>query len=135
MTLDNEARFWDDRASFRKVFMSQKPVFTKAFSPRGVSHPMFQGMALPVWSSDRFTWDSNTRTFSCEISDFDEELTGSVYRDQIDPGFGIRSVKTQNVVYFILRGAESNEGETTVWWYQALPGQNQDDLFCMVVND
>lgn len=72
-----------------------------------------------VYPSSMFTYVKETRTFASEMS-MTPAVLRQLWNDSLDIGFGIRSIKTGEVLLFTLVSVDrDNEGEFRVWHFEA----------------
>jgi hypothetical protein len=63
-----------------------------------------------IYPSNLFTYNSETQTFSADYFDVPGCLR-QLASDDFTAGFGIRSIKTGRVIFFVLHSAEDFSGE------------------------
>jgi hypothetical protein len=81
-----------------------------------------------VFDSKRFTYVKNLKMFVGDISETPEVLR-QLWNDSMDLGFGIRSHKTNRVVYFTLKHMlRGDEDEITGWVFDVYNPTAHPDL-------
>ena len=82
-------------------------------------------------STDRFSYDPATRSFSAEISELRINF-GRVYDDAVDEGFTMVSTKTGREIVFVVEHVEYDpEGDLRWWTLRSLT----DNFTATVFND
>lgn len=77
-----------------------------------------------IFSSRDFVYLVQENAFISKIKDTPQVLR-QLWHDDIVSGFGIRSTKTGNVAFFVLKHIEKDEDQKAKWW--SFEVQNPDD--------
>jgi len=72
----------------------------------------------PVHSSRLFHYDKGDKTFSAEASSLGRNWKGRIWNDAADEGFGIRSIRTDDLAAFTsMQEHKDGEGDITHWTF------------------
>jgi len=74
-----------------------------------------RSVAGKIFSSRDFTFKKDKNAFISKISETPEVLR-YLWHDSLDLGFGIRSVRTGNVVFFTLKSATRDDDGRYLYW-------------------
>jgi hypothetical protein len=88
-------------------------------------------LSTPEYSTRRFTWSAETRTFSAEASDFTNAAgptLGRVYDDACDEGFTLISQWTNQRMPLRLREIIREDGDVLGWIYEPVTQGRRTNL-------
>ena len=95
-------------------------------------------MPVNLFSSDRFHYYGDYKSFVAERSDLDGvTVFAQLYDDACDVGFQMESVKTGNKRYFRLeKEKKDDEGDTISWVFRMMnPDGSDSEVTCEIFND